>query len=132
MTLEDRINDEMVADTESLLDAEFDRVNKYVTILEDGSVLVEKGENISWQGELLLLMAGREYAARVDRVDEAGVEYDFLYSRLDAGESTIRTHMSEMVDSGYVSKDEESGRWRLVPDRLSAALDYVEELKTDE
>lgn len=132
MTLEDRINDEMVADTESLLDAEFDRVNKYVTILEDGSVLVEKGENLSWRGELLLLMAGREYAAQVDRVDEAGVEYEFLYSRLDAGESTIRTHMSEMVDSGYVRKDEESGRWRLVPDRLSAALDYVEELKEDE
>lgn len=125
MTLEDRIEDEMIVNRSELLEEVFDEVQEYIRILEDGQIVVRTSEDITWRGELLLYLLGSEYAAHVDRVETPGLTYRPLYSNLDAGESTVRKQMSEMVDRGFVRKDEEYETWRIIPERMDAIISYI-------
>jgi len=126
MTLEDRIADEMVQDRKAALEAAFDDVNQYVTLDDAGGIALTTPEDSTWREELLLVLLATEYAAFSGLRETAGSEYPLLYERLDAGESTIRSEMSDLADRGLVAKDPDSDHWRVVPGRTEAILGRVE------
>lgn len=126
MTLEDRIEEEMIVTRSELLEEAFEEVQEDIQILEDGQIVVRTSEETTWRGDLLLHLLGSEYAALVGRVESPGLTYDPLYSNLDAGESTIRKQMSEMVERGFVRKDEEFETWRIIPEQLDEIISYIE------
>lgn len=127
MGLEDRIESEMVVDTEELLEEEFDRVKGIVKILDDGTVdLHSEYQDINARGRILAYLIGKVYASKTDRVDSDALSYEVIYPRFDLDNSTIRDHMSSLEDEGLVESTSEKGEKRLVVENLSRALNRIE------
>lgn len=131
MSLEDRVNEEMVIDRAELLEAEFDRAAKHIRILDSGKIILPDAQSIDWRNELLLYLVASEYAAIGGQRETPGLEYAPLYDWLDAGKSTIRKEMSSLSDQGFVYKDEEHNAWRIVAEQISEMLATVEETLDD-
>lgn len=127
MGLEDRIEDEMVADSDDLLEAEFDRAAKLSRILQDGTVQLNSGyRELPGPEKILAYLIGRRYADEASRASSSTFPYRFFYDKLSRGESTIRNDMRDLQDDNLVIKDEENGEWTLVVENLDRALDRIE------
>lgn len=126
MSLKDRIEDEMVVDTESILEDSFEEASQLFRIFKDGTIAIsDEYEDNSWKDKLLIQLIGRRYAFEADKVDSPSLPYEFFYARVEVDESTVRRYMNDLVDDQIVTKTEEDDDWRLVTDNLSAALDRV-------
>lgn len=126
MSLKDRIEDEMVVDTESILEDSFEEASQLFRIFKDGTIDISDGyEDNSWKDKLLIQLIGRRYAFEADKVDSPSLPYEFFYARVEVDESTVRRYMNDLADDQIVTKTEEDDDWRLVTDNLSAALDRV-------
>jgi hypothetical protein len=129
MGLEDRINDEMVVDTESILEEHFDTAKGLFHIFKNGSVNVRDDfESAPWKEQILIHLIGQRYAFEAGKAETSTLSYAYFYARSDAGESTVRTYITGLQDDLIVEKDEENGEWKLVPDNLPKALSRIEGL----
>lgn len=117
----------MVVDVESILDEEFDRASQVFRIYEDGTIAVKEDyQDAPWREQVLIHFIGRQYAAVGGKVNSSLISYDYLYARFDKDDSTIRRYIGELEDESLVEKDQESGDWRLVLERLPNVLDRIE------
>lgn len=129
MGLEDRIEEEMVVDTESRLEEHFEEANQLFRIFQNGSIDIEEDfEDASWRERVLIHLVGRRYAFKGNKVESPGLTYEYFYDRLDVADSTIRDHMNELASDLIVEKDKETDEWQLLPDNLAEALDRIEGL----
>lgn len=129
MGLEDRIKDEMVVDTESILEEHFDIAKELFRIFKNGSVNVRDDfEDAPWKERILIYLIGQRYAFEAGKAETPTLSYAYFYARSDAGESTVRTYITGLQDDLIVEKDEENGEWKLVPDNLPKALSRIEGL----
>jgi DNA-binding transcriptional ArsR family regulator len=130
MGLEDRIKDEMVVDTESILEEHFDDAKRLFRILSDGSITVQDDfKDAPWKEQILIHVIGQRYAFEIeDMVETPTLPYDYFYARSDVDDSTVRSHVTSLQDDVIVKKDDENGEWKLVPDNLPKALSRIEGL----
>jgi len=129
MGLEDRIEEEMMVDTESRLEEHFEEANQLFRIFQNGSIDIEEDfEDASWRERVLIHLIGHRYAFEGNKVESPGLPYEYFYDRFDVGDSTIREYMNELADDLIVEKDGETDEWRLLPDNLSEVLDRTEGL----
>lgn len=127
MSLEDRINDEMVVDAESFLEEYFEDVNQLFRIFENGSIDIrEEFEDAPWRERILIHLIGQQYAYEGGKVDSPILPYDYFYARVDVDESTVRAYVNDLSDELIVEKDDETGEWKIVPDNLPKALSKIE------
>jgi hypothetical protein len=126
MGLEERIEDEMYVDTESLLDEEFERAQELFDIYEDNTVvLTDTAEEVEPKQEVLIHLVAWQYIAKANEDATPGLEYDYFYDRVDAGKSTIRGYVGDFVDENLVRENEEGNR-ELVVEQLETVLDRIE------
>lgn len=126
MSLEDKINEEMVVDTESVLEQYFDQANKLFRIFRDGSIDIEdEFEAASWRERVLIHLIGQRYAYEGNRAESPTLSYDYFYARLDVDDSTVREYMNNLKDDLIVKKDEETKEWKLIPDNIPEALSRI-------
>lgn len=126
MGLEERINEEMYVDTESILDDEFDRAKNLFEIYEDNTVVIDDAfKTVGAKDRILIHLIAWQYIAKADAEATAALPYDYFYGRLDKGNSTIRNHVTGFVDEGVVRKTED-GNYEVVVERLADALDRIE------
>ena len=129
MGLEDKINEEMVVDAESVLEQYFDQANKLFRIFGDGGIDIEdEFEAASWRERVLIHLIGQRYAYEGGRVESPTLSYDYFYARLDVDDSTVREYMNNLKDDLIVKKDEETKEWKLIPDNIPEALSRIEGL----
>lgn len=125
MGLKDRIEEKMVVDSDDILDEEFDRANKVIRVLQDGSVQLERDyREMDTENQILAYLIGKRYAFEADRVDEPSTRYDYFYDSIQADDSTIRHKMNDLEDENIVEKDE-NDKWSLVVDSIDIALDRL-------
>jgi len=129
MSLEDKINEEMVVDTESVLEQYFDQANELFRIFGDGSIDIEdEFEAASWREHVLIYLIGQRYAYEGARAESPTLSYNYFYARLDVDDSTVREYMNELKDDLIVKKEEETNEWKLIPDNIPEALSRIEGL----
>lgn len=127
MGLEDRIEEEMVVDSESLLEEEFDRAAKVFKILDSGSIELRPGyRDLSPKERMLAYLVGQVYAVEGNRTNSPVLPYDFFYTRIDLDDSTIRRHANELEDDGLLTTGESQGEKKLVVENLPRVLDRIE------
>lgn len=127
MGLKDRIEDEMIVDTESILEDNFEEANQLFRIFQDGTIdISDDYEDNTWKDRLLIHLIGRQYAFVADKVNTPSLPYDFFYARVDVDKSTVRKYMNKLADDLIVTKTEEDEEWKLVTDNLPEALDRIE------
>jgi DNA-binding transcriptional ArsR family regulator len=124
MGLEDRIREEMVRDVGSVLDDQFDRANRHLSLTEDGEVVPESYDG-EWKERLLVELTGKRYAHRAELIETPGCAYDEMYELVTVDDSTVRNFTNELQDDGLVTKGDESGEWQLVVRRLPEVLDRL-------
>lgn len=129
MGLKDRIEEEMVVDTESMLEEYFDTAKQLFQIFEDGTVdIAPEYREGSWKERVLIHLIGQRYAFEGEKADTKSLSYDFFYASFDKNDSTIRKYVNKLQSEGLVKKEEESGAWMLVPQSLPTALNRIEDI----
>jgi len=127
MGLEDRIQEEMYVDTESLLEDEFERAKALFDIYEDNTIaLADDVTDLGPTERILTRLVAQQYVAEADDDAVQSLSYDYFYERIDKGDSTVRNYFSSLVDDGLVVKAEEQGEHELVVERLDDVIDRVE------
>lgn len=126
MGLKDRIEDEMIVDTESILEDNFEEANQLFRIFQDGTIDIddEYGDR-PWKEKILIHLIGRQYAFEADKVETPSLPYEFFYARVDVDKSTVRKYMNKLADELIVTKTEEDDEWKLVADNLPEALNRI-------
>ena len=126
MSLEDEIQDRLVADTESILQNNLDRVEKLFELHEDGTVNIN-GEyrDVDPENEMLIYLVAQRFAKEGNIDDEDTIATDFFYERFDRGDRTIRNDLQALREEGLVTKEGQS-RHRIIVENLPNALDRIE------
>ncbi len=130
MGLEEKINNEMVVDVESVLEEYFDQSSELFRIFGDGSVDIKNEfEDAPWRERVLIHLIGQRYAYEGGKAEKPTLPYNYFYARLEVDDSTVRAYMNDLDDDLIVEKNEESNEWGLVPDSLPEALSRIEGLQ---
>lgn len=127
-SLDERIEGEMVADSISLLEDQFDRAVKIVKILDDGTIeLRDPYRDLPPKESMLGYLIGQCYAAQTDRVDTESLPYQFFYTRFDVDDSHVRRIANELEDDALVETAETQSDKRLVAENITRAIDHIED-----
>lgn len=126
MDLRERINEEMVVADATILESEFDRVNKLLDLHDDGTInLDSKTRSIDAKLQILVYFIGKRFASEGDLVDDPELESSFFYSRIDKSDRTVRNYLQKLREAGYLSKAGQS-KHELLVENLPDALDEIE------
>ncbi len=127
MTLEDKIQDRLVADTESILEDNLDRVEKLFTFHSDGTVDIDSlYRNATPKSQILIYFIAQRFAKEGNLAEEDTLDTEFFYKRFDRGERTIRDDLQALRESGFISKEGRSDH-RIIVEKLPEALARIEE-----
>ncbi|WP_143085738.1 hypothetical protein [Halogranum rubrum] len=127
MTLEDKIQNRLVADTESILEDNLDRVEKLFQFHSDGTIDIQpQYRDITPQNRIMIYFTAQRFAKEGNISDTDTLDTDFFYERFDRGERTIRNDLQALRESGFISKDGRSSH-RIVVENLPKVLTQIEE-----
>lgn len=127
MSLEDEIQDRLVADTESILQNNLNRVEKLFKLHEDGTINISKEyRDIDPENQMLVYFIAQRFAKEGNIADEDTISSEFFYERIDRKDSTIRDYLQNLRDAGIATKEGKSNH-RLIAENLPIALDRLEE-----
>ncbi|WP_152043484.1 hypothetical protein [Salinigranum salinum] len=127
MSLEDEIQDRLVADTESILQNNLDRVEKLFQLHRDGTVdISDEYRNLDPENRMLIYLIAQRFAKEGNIVDEDTVDSEFFYERVDRKERTIRDYLQNLREAGLATKEGRSYH-RLVVENLPDALNRLED-----
>lgn len=127
MSLEDEIQDRLVADTESILQNNLDRVEKLFQLHGDGTVDISKEyRDVGPENRMLIYLIAQRFAKEGNIADEDTVDSEFFYERVDRKKRTIRDYLQNLREAGLVTKEGRSDH-RLIVENLPDALNRLEE-----
>lgn len=126
MSLEDEIQDRLVADTESILQNNLDRVEKLFQLHGDGTVdISEEYRDVGPENRMLIYLIAQRFAEEGNIADDDTVDSEFFYERIDRKERTIRNYLQNLREAGLATKEGRSNH-RLVVENLPDALDRLQ------
>lgn len=126
MSLEDEIQDRLVADTESILQNNLDRVGNLFQFHGDSTVDInEEYRDIDPENRMLIYLIAQRYAKEGNIADEDTVNTNFFYERINRKERTIRKYLQSLREDGLATKQGRSSH-QLVVENLPKALDQLE------
>ena len=127
MGLKDKIQDRMVTDHETILESNFERVEKLFRLYEDGTINLEgQYRDLEVKLQILIYLIGQLFAYEGELAESDTLETSFFYDRIDKSDRTIRSYLQELRDEGYVKKEGQS-KHRLIAENLPDALGEIEE-----
>jgi DNA-binding transcriptional ArsR family regulator len=123
VSLEDEIQDRLVADTESILQDNLDRVENLFQFHSDGTINIdEKYREVDPEHRVLIYLIAQRFAYEGGLQEEDTLETGFFYARIGRNESTIRNYLKSLREDGLVSKEGQSD-YRVVVENLPEAID---------
>ena len=127
MGLKNKIQDRMITDHETILESNFERVEKLFRFHEDGTINLEgQYRDLGAKLQILVYLIGQRFAYEGELAESDVLETSFFYDRIDKSDRTIRSYLQELRDEGYVKKEGQS-KHRLIAENLPDALDGIEE-----
>jgi DNA-binding transcriptional ArsR family regulator len=125
MTLEDKIQDRLVTDDESILESNLEAVEQLFQLHEDGTINIQPPyRGVSEKMRILIYFIGQRYAFEGGLADSDQLASEYFYKRIDKSDRTVRNYLQDLRDSGLVSK-ESQGSHRLIAENLPDALDRI-------
>lgn len=126
MTLEDEIQERLVADTESILADNLDRVEELFQFHSDGTIDINaEYRKVAPKNRILIYLIAQRFAKEGNIAEEDSLATDFFYERFDRAERTIRNDIQGLRDEGLISKDGRN-RHRIIVENIPDALDRIE------
>jgi DNA-binding transcriptional ArsR family regulator len=126
VSLEDEIQNRLIADTDSILENNLDRVENLFQFHRDGTIdLHDECRDLAPANQMLVYLIAHRYAEEGGLAEEDTVETEFFYERIDRKERTVREHLQSLRESGLATKEGRS-TYRLIVENLPKALDRLE------
>lgn len=127
MSLEDKIQDRLVADAGSVLENNLDRVENLFKLHDDGTItLYDDYRDTEPLVRMLIYFVAQRFAMEGGIAEEDTLSNEFFYDRIDRTESTIRNYLQELRDGGFVKKVGKSDH-RIIAENLPKTLERIEE-----
>lgn len=127
MNLKDKIQERMVTDDKTILESEFERVEKLFRLHEDGTINLEGDyRNLGPRYVVLIYFIGQRFAYEGELAEADTLPSSFFYERFDKSDRSIRNYLQELRERGYIKK-ESQGEHRLLAENLPNALNEIEE-----
>lgn len=126
MGLKDKIQDRMVTDDETILESNFDRVEKLFQLHQDGTINIQ-GEyrRVDPELQILIYFIGQRFAYEGELSESDTLTTSFFYDRMDKSDRTVRNYLQQLREDGLIKK-ENQGEHRLMAENLPTALDMIE------
>lgn len=125
MSLEDEIQDRLVADTDSILQNNLDRVENLFQLHGDGTIDInEEYRYVSLENQMLIYLIAQRFAKEGNIADEDTIDSEFFYERVDRNNRTIRDYLQNLREGGLATKKGRSSH-RLIVENLPDALDRL-------
>lgn len=126
MGLKDKIQDQMVTDDETILESNFERVEKLFQLHQDGTINIErKYRSLKPELQLLIYFIGQRFAYEGDLSESETLDTSFFYDRMDKSDRTVRNYLQELREDGFIKKEGQSEH-RLITENLPNALERIE------
>ena len=126
MSLEDDIQERLVADAESIMQENLDRVEQLFQFYNDGTIgIKEEYRDVDPENQILIYLIAQRFAKEGNIDDEDGLTTEFFYERFDRSDRTIRDYLQSLREEGLVTKEGQS-KHRIIVENLPDALDRIE------
>lgn len=126
MSLEDRIKEELVTDTATVLEAHLDDVKGFLEIHQDGTVVIANDyREIDAENQILIYLIGQRYAHEADLADSDTLSTNFFYEKFDASDRTVRNWLQSLRETGLASKKKQSEH-RIVVENIPDTIKRIE------
>jgi len=126
MSLKDKIQDKLVADTESILEEHLGKVAGLFILHQDGAIdLSSEVRELSTKIQMLLYLIAQRYAYEGGLSESPEIETDFFYDRFGKKDTTIRGYQKDLRDKGLVRKTGQSTH-EVTVENLPRSLEIVQ------
>lgn len=126
MSLEDKIKDQFLADTESILEDSLEALDGWFRFHSDGTTnLSPEIRELSAKNQMLVYLIAERYASEADLAENSGLDNNFFYSRFSQKEGTIRNYQKALRDEGLIQT--EGGTHEITVENLPKAIQRIEE-----
>lgn len=127
MTLKDYIQNELVVDEESILEANLERIKPLFDLFNDGTInIADEYRGLSPENRILIYFIGQRYAFEGELVEEDSMDTQFFYERIDRSDRSIRDYLQNLREDGLLSTPGQ-GTHKLVAENLPSALERIED-----
>lgn len=127
MPLKDKIQDRMVTDDETILESNFERVEKLFQLHQDGTINIQgKYRKVDPELQMLIYFIGQRFAYEGELSENDTLTSSFFYDRMDKSDRTVRNYLQQLREEGLIKKEGQSEH-RLIAENLLKALDMIEE-----
>lgn len=107
MSIENKIQDRLVADTESILEDNLESVEKFFRLHEDGSINLSGDlRELKPEKQILAYLIAKRYAFEGGIANSSYLENSFFYDRFDKSKSTIRGYLKNLRDKSLTRSTE--------------------------
>lgn len=125
MSLQDKIKDQFLADTESILEDSLEALDGWFQFHRDGTIDLSPAiREVGAKYQILVYLIAQQYASETDLTDKPGLENDFFYSRFSQKDATIRGYQKDLRDQGLIQT--ENGTHEVVVENLPETIKQIE------
>jgi len=125
MNLEDKIKDQFLADSESILEDNLEALNGWFKFHGDGTIdLSSDIREIGAKHQILVYLVAQRYASETDLADDPGLDNNFFYSRFDKSDTTIRVYQKDLRDQSLIKSV--NGIHEIIVENLPASIEHIE------
>ena len=127
MSLEDKIQETLVTDTETVLESKIDEIGEFLQLHQHGTIVIE-GEyrDADTEQRILIYLIGQRYAKEGGLADSDTLSSSYFYERFEASERTVRNRLQDLRESGLITKEGQSDH-RLVAENLPDSIEHIQQ-----
>lgn len=125
MSLEDKIKERFLADTESILEDSLDALDGWFQFHGDGTIdLSSDIRELGTKYQILVYLIAQRYASETDLADDPGLDNEFFYTRFDKEEATIRGYQKDLRDDRLIRTNQ--GIHEIVFENLPLSISIIQ------
>lgn len=129
MSLEDKIQDRLVSDAETVLENHLDDVEEVLQLHQDGTIVIENGyRDVDGPMQVLIYLIGQRYAFEGGIAETPELSTGFFYGKFEASDRTVRNWLQKLRETGLAKKSGQSDH-ELVIENLPDALDRIKRIE---
>lgn len=118
---------------ESILEEYFEDANRLFRIFENGVIDVRDDfEDAPWRHRILIHLIGQRYAHEAKKASSPTLPLDYLCTRVDIDESTVKSYINELDDESLIEREEQTDNWKVIPAKIPEVLSRIRGIDGDE
>src|SRR4030042_3032111 len=132
MSLKEKIHEKLVSDTETILEANLDKVQSLFTLHKDGTI--DLSENYRDADDIVIVLIyaiGQRYAYEGGLQSSDSLQADILIKKANSSRRTLYRRIEEL-QKRQLLESSEHGSYRLIVETLSKTLNLIEEMTKDD